>query len=504
MTAARPIRKVLVANRGEIAVRVMRACREAGIGSVAVYSDPDLEYPHVSAADEAYPLGGASAAETYLNVPKLLDVARRSGADAVHPGYGFLAENADFVDACAGAGLNFIGPPAAAMRQLGSKTAARQTMQAVGVPVVPGTLEPLATAEAAGEVAAQIGYPIALKAVSGGGGKGMRVVGSADELPSAFRSAASEAQAAFSDGALYVEKLIERPRHVEVQFLADAHGNVIHLGERECSIQRRHQKLIEESPSPVVDADLRARMGEVAVRAARAVGYVNAGTAEFLLDKRGDFYFLEVNARLQVEHPVTELVTGLDLVRLQLRIASGEPLALRQEDLAWRGHAIECRIYAEDPDNSFFPSTGRILGLREPAGPGVRLDSGIRAGLEVSLHYDPMLAKLIVYGEDRTAALDRLERALDEYLLVGVRTDLPLHRYLVRHPEFRAGRFDTAFLEREWRPGVWLDDELAARAALAAALAAETSSAVPVEHPTGQPVAAASVWRSAYGFGWRR
>jgi acetyl-CoA carboxylase biotin carboxylase subunit len=502
--ATRPVRKVLVANRGEIAVRVMRACREAGVASVAVYSDPDADYPHVSAADEAYPLGGDSAAETYLNVSKLLEVARESGADAVHPGYGFLAENADFVDACTAAGLTFIGPPAQAMRQLGSKTAARQTMQAAGVPVVPGTLEPLATAEAAGDVAAQIGYPIALKAVSGGGGKGMRVVASADELPSAFRSAGSEALAAFSDGALYVEKLIERPRHVEVQFLADAHGNVIHLGERECSIQRRHQKLIEESPSPVVDAELRTRMGEVAVRAARAVGYVNAGTAEFLLDEQGDFYFLEVNARLQVEHPVTELVTGLDLVRLQLRIASGEPLPLRQEDLAWRGHAIECRIYAEDPDNNVVPSTGRILGLREPAGPGVRLDSGIRAGLDVSLHYDPMLAKLIVYGEDRAAALDRLARALDEYLLVGVRTDLPLHRYLVRHPEFRAGRFDTAFLEREWRPGVWLDDQLAELAALVAALAAETTGTGRVERPTTEAVPANSVWRSVYGLGWRR
>lgn len=495
MSSVRPIRKVLVANRGEIAVRVIRACREAGIGSVAVYSDPDRDYPHVSLADEAYPLGGVSAAETYLNIEKLLAVARASGADAVHPGYGFLAENPRFVEACDAAGLIFIGPPAEAMRRVGSKTAARQTARAVDVPVVPGTTEPLEDASQAARVAAEFGYPVALKAVAGGGGKGMRVVTSAEEMEAAFRLAASEAQAAFGDGSLYIEKLIVRPRHVEIQFLVDQQGNAIHLGERECSVQRRHQKLIEESPSPVVDAELRSRMGEVAVRLARAVGYVNAGTAEFLVDQDRNFYFLEVNARLQVEHPVTEAVTGLDLVRWQLRIASGEPLTIRQEDVSWRGHAIECRVYAEDPDNQFFPSTGRILGLREPSGPGVRVDSGIRAGLEVSLHYDPMLAKLIVWGEDRAAALDRLRRALDEYLLLGVKTDLPLYRYLLRNQRFVQGQLDTGLLEREWRPGAWLDEELAQRAAIVAALAVDEAARRPrVE--AHQTVDGRSSWRA--------
>jgi acetyl-CoA carboxylase, biotin carboxylase subunit len=501
MSARRPIRRVLVANRGEIAVRVIRGCREAGIESVAVYADPDLAYPHVSLADQAFPLEGVTAAETYLSIDKLIGIARRAGADAVHPGYGFLAENPTFVEACHQAGLIFIGPPPEAMRQLGSKTAARSTMQAAGVPVVPGTLEPQPSADAVAPIAAKIGYPIALKAVSGGGGKGMRVVRSPEELESAFRSAASESQASFGDGSLYFEKLIERPRHVEVQFLADADGNAIHLGERECSIQRRHQKLIEESPSTVVGSELRAEMGAVAVRAAQAVGYVNAGTAEFLLDQDGSFYFLEVNARLQVEHPVTEQVTGLDLVRWQLRIAAGEPLTLRQEDISWRGHAIECRVYAEDPDNQFFPSTGRILGLREPSGPGVRMDSGVRAGLEVSLHYDPMLAKLIVWGEDRPAALDRLRRALAEYLLLGLRTDLPLYRFLLQEPDFLAGRFDTGYLERVWQPGCWLDADLASQAALIAALAELEGQ------PTLLPALAASSgsgWRAAARTAWSR
>jgi acetyl-CoA carboxylase biotin carboxylase subunit len=493
----RPLRKVLIANRGEIAVRVVRACREAGIGSVAVYSDPDRDYPHAGLADEAYPLNGVSAAETYLAIDKLLEVARRSGADAVHPGYGFLAENPAFVDACDAAGLTFIGPPASAMRQLGSKTAARQTMQRAGVPIVPGTLDPVADANAALSVATEIGYPIALKAVSGGGGKGMRVVRAEDELAIAFRSAASEALAAFGDPSMYLERLVDRPRHVEVQFLADAHGNAIHLGERECSIQRRHQKLVEESPSPIMDVDLRAAMGGVAVRAARAVGYVNAGTAEFLVDQERNFYFLEVNARLQVEHPVTEQVTGLDLVRWQLRIAAGEPLALRQEDISFRGHAIECRVYAEDPDNQFFPSTGRIIAMREPSGPGVRVDSGVRPGLDVSLHYDPMLAKLIVWGEDRPMAIDRLKRALSEYLILGLKTDLPLHRFLTRHPAFLSGAFDTGFLEREWQPGAWLDDDLTTLLAVAAVLVAEERAGGNSPTPTTAPLDSSLSWRLA-------
>jgi acetyl-CoA carboxylase biotin carboxylase subunit len=493
VSRSRQLRKVLVANRGEIAVRVIRACRDAGVPSIAVYSDPDRDYPHVGLADEAYPLQGVSAAETYLDIEKLLEIARASGADAVHPGYGFLAENADFVEACDGAGLVFIGPGADAMRRLGSKTAARQTMQAAGVQVVPGSLEPLPNIETATKVAQQVGFPLVVKAVAGGGGKGMRVVSGPDELPAAFRSAASEAHAAFGDGSLYIERLIERPRHVEVQFLADTTGHAVHLGERECSIQRRHQKLIEESPSAAVGPELRARMGEVAVRAARAVGYVNAGTVEFLLDPEGNFYFLEVNARLQVEHPVTEQTTGLDLVRWQLRLASGEPLGLHQEDISWRGHAIECRVYAEDPDNHFLPSSGRILGMREPSGPGVRVDSGVRPGLEVSVHYDPLLAKLITWGGDRSAALERLRRALAEYLVLGLKTDLPLHRFLTRHPDFVAGQFDTGFLEREWRPGAWLDDELAKLAAIAAVLAVD-------EESSSAGLAAAATQSSS---GWR-
>ncbi|MCC7106860.1 MAG: ATP-grasp domain-containing protein [Chloroflexi bacterium] len=471
------ISSVLVANRGEIAVRVIRACRDAGIRSIAVFSDPDRLAPHVRLADEAYPLGGTTAAESYLRIDRLLDTAARSGAEAVHPGYGFLAENAEFSEACGQAGLRFIGPPPEAMRRLGSKTAARQTMQAAGVPVVPGMLEPLPDVEQAAAVAAEIGYPVALKAVLGGGGKGMRVVRSAREIAAAFRLAAGEALTSFGDASLYIERYVERPRHVEIQFLVDSFGNAIHLGERDCSIQRRHQKLVEESPSPAVDLDLRARMGEVAVRGALAAGYVNAGTAEFLLAPDGSFYFLEVNARLQVEHPVTELVTGLDLVRLQFEIASGLPLSIAQDDVRWRGHAVECRVYAEDPDNGFLPSTGRIVGLREQDGTGVRIDGALELHQDVSLHYDPLLAKLIVWGPDRATAIERLRRALNEYLVLGVKTDLPLHRFLVDHPAFQAGAVDTAFLEREWRPGLAIDDSTAELAAIVAALDADARTA---------------------------
>jgi acetyl/propionyl-CoA carboxylase alpha subunit len=462
-----------------------------------VYSDPDRNYPHVSLADEAYSLHGVSPAETYLDAGKLIDVARHARVDAVHPGYGFLAENADFVEACTEAGLVFIGPPAEAIRRLGDKTAARQTMRAAGVPVVPGGFAPLANARAAVRIAAEIGYPIALKAVFGGGGMGMRLVQRPDDLAAALRAATSEAQAAFGDGSLYIETLIPRPRHVEVQFLADADGHVVHLGERECSIQRRHQKVIEEAPAPRLTPELRARIGEVAVQAARAVGYANAGTVEFLLDEAASFHFLEVNARLQVEHPVTELVTGLDLVRWQLRLAAGEPLTLKQDDVSWRGHAVECRVYAEDPDNHFLPSSGAIRGLREPAGPGVRVDSGIRAGLAVSPYYDPLLAKLIVWGEDRPAAVERLRRALGEYLLLGPRTNLPLLGFVARHPRFIAGDVDTRFLEQEWRPGAWLDDEIASLAVAASVLAAdEASAAAPLSTVAG-PAADGSRWRLA-------
>src|SRR6266540_1084543 len=464
--------KLLIANRGEIAVRIARTCRELGVRSVAAFSDTDMGAAHVRAADEAYPLGGTTPTESYLRADALIEIARRAGAEAVHPGYGFLAENADFAQACADAGLVFVGPPPAAMRALGSKTAARKTMRAAGVPLVPGTLEPVATADAALAEAKRTGYPIVLKAVAGGGGKGMRVVWQAEGLAPAFRQASNEAQAAFGDPSLYLERLLAEPRHVEVQILADQHGNVVHLGERECSVQRRHQKLLEESPSPAVSPRLREQMGQVAVRAARAVGYTNAGTCEFLLDRDGNFYFLEVNARLQVEHPVTELVTGLDLVDQQLRIAAGEPLGFVQADVQSRGHAIECRISAEDPANQFFPATGRVRAIREPGGPGVRVDGALEPGQEISLFYDPLLAKLIVWAEDRAAAIRRMRRALGEYLVLGVRTTISFHRWLMDHPAFQAGETDTGFVERHWSPEAGASDELTKNAVVAAVLAA--------------------------------
>jgi acetyl-CoA carboxylase biotin carboxylase subunit len=464
-------KKLLIANRGEIAIRVARGCRELGVRSVAVYSDPDRSAPHVRAADEAYPLGGTTSAESYLRGDRIVEIARRRGAEAIHPGYGFLAENPDFAQACADAGLAFVGPPPAAMRALGSKTSARTLMQRAGVPVVPGTLDPIPTAEEAAEIARGVGFPIALKAVSGGGGRGMRVVERPEDVVSAFRQASEEAGAAFGDPSMYLERLVVRPRHVEVQLLGDQHGNVVHLAERECSIQRRHQKLIEESPSPAVDEALRARIGEIAVRAAKAAGYTNAGTCEMLLDQSGEVFFLEVNARLQVEHPVTELVTGVDLVHWQLRVAAGEPLDFRQEDVTLRGHAVECRIQAEDPLNRFFPSTGTIEAVREPAGPGIRIDGALEPGQAVTPLYDSLLAKLIVWAEDRPKALERMERALGEYQVLGVKTTIPFHRWLLRHPPFVAGDFDTELLERDWHPTGEIAPELAERAAVLAALA---------------------------------
>jgi len=441
-------KKILIANRGEIAVRVVRACREMGIATVAVYSDVDRAALHVRMADEAYPIGAAAAAESYLNIGKILDVARRSGAQAIHPGYGFLSENARFARACAEAGAKFIGPTAEAMERMGSKTRARQAMEKAGVPFVPGTLRGLESVEQAEEVAARIGYPVMLKAAAGGGGKGMRLVGSAQDLRAALEAARSEAERAFGDGEVYVEKAIVNPRHIEVQVLADERGNTVHLGERECSLQRRHQKVLEESPSVLVDDAMRRKMGEVAVRVAKAAGYTNAGTVEFLADQERNFYFLEMNTRLQVEHPVTELVTGLDLVQLQIRIAAGEKLPFAQEDVQLRGHAIEVRIYAEDPDNQFFPSPGKIEKLATPSGPGIREDSGIYEGWTVPLDYDPMLSKLIVYGSDRAQAIARMECALGEYFIGGIKTNLGLFRRILESPEFRAGKLDTGLLER--------------------------------------------------------
>jgi len=441
-------KKILIANRGEIAVRVIRACREMGISTVAVFSDADRASLHVLKADEAFPIGPAAATESYLNFAKILEVAKRSGADAIHPGYGFLSENAKFAQACADAGVKFIGPTAAAMELMGSKTRARQAMEKAGIPFVPGTSRGVDSAGQAAQVAEKIGYPVMLKAAAGGGGKGMRLVHQPEELESALESAKSEAQRAFGDGEVYIEKAIVNPRHIEMQILADEHGNTVYLGERECSIQRRHQKVLEESPSVIVDRDMRRRMGEVAVRVAKAAGYTNAGTIEFLVDQEKNFYFLEMNTRLQVEHPVTELITGLDLVHLQIGIAAGEHLPFRQEDIALRGHAIECRIYAEDPDNNYFPSPGKITLLLTPSGPGIRDDSGIYEGWTVPIDYDPLLAKLIGYGSDRRQAIARLRRALDEYFVGGINSNLSLFRKILDDKEFQAGKLDTGYLDR--------------------------------------------------------
>ena len=432
--------KILVANRGEIAIRVFRTLRELGIGTVAVYSEADRGSLHVAAADEAYLIGPGPAAESYLNRERLLETAARSGAEAVHPGYGFLAENADFARACQAAGLVWIGPPPEAIDVMGSKTAARETMRAAGVPIVPGTTAPVESAEDVRRIGDELGWPIAIKASAGGGGKGLKVVAGPDEADRAYESARREGEAYFSDPDVYVERYLEDPRHVEVQILADAHGNVIHLGERDCTIQRRHQKLVEETPSPAVGDELRDRIGRLGIEAARAVGYRSAGTIEGLLDGDGDYFFLEMNTRIQVEHTVTELVTGLDLVREQVLIAAGEPLSLRQDDVRLTGHAIECRINAEDPSNGFLPTPGRITSYREPGGPGIRIDSGVAAGSEVVGLYDPLIAKLVVHGVDREHARRRMLRALDEYEIGGVTTLLGFHRALLEHACFIAGQ----------------------------------------------------------------
>jgi acetyl-CoA carboxylase biotin carboxylase subunit len=441
-------KKILIANRGEIAVRVIRACHEMGIAAVAVYSDVDRAALHVRKADEAYPIGAAPASESYLNIGKILDVAARSGADAIHPGYGFLSENAKFAQACSDAGAKFIGPTAAAMEMMGSKTRARQAMERAGVPFVPGTSRGLESFEQAQQGAARIGYPVMLKAAAGGGGKGMRLVHEEGELKSALEAARSEAERSFGDSEVYIEKAIVNPRHIEMQILADEHGSTVYLGERECSLQRRHQKVLEEAPSPIVDPDMRRRMGEIAVRVAQAAKYTNAGTVEFLVDQQRNFYFLEMNTRLQVEHPVTELITDLDLVHLQIRIAAGERLPFAQDDVQIRGHAIECRIYAEDPDNNYFPSPGKITLLLAPSGPGIRRDSGMFEGWTVPMDYDPLLAKLIGYGTDRDQAIGRLTRALSEYFVGGIKTNIPLFRRILRDPDFRAAKVDTGFLDR--------------------------------------------------------
>ncbi len=498
-------KKILIANRGEIAVRVVRACREMGIASVAVYSDVDRAALHVRKADEAYHLGPAAAAESYLNIQKILEVAHRSRADAIHPGYGFLSENPRFARACADAGVKFIGPAPASMEMMGSKTRARQEMERASVPLVPGSLRGLKSLADAEHSAGTIGYPVMLKAAAGGGGKGMRLVQKAGDLKSALDAAQSEAQSSFGDAEVYLEKTIINPRHIEVQVLADEYGNTVHLGERECSIQRRHQKVLEESPSPIVDPEMRRKMGEVAVRAAKAAGYSNAGTVEFLVDPQKNFYFLEMNTRLQVEHPVTELVTGLDLVRLQIRIAAGERLPFAQDDIRSRGHAIECRIYAEDPDNNYFPSPGKITLLLEPAGPGVRCDSGLYEGWTVPVDYDPLLAKLIGYGEDRPQAISRLARALHEYFVGGIKTNISLFLRILEDKVFRAAEFDASYLDRLLRSEASRGTrELAPVAAIAAGLFTmlEPSSALTGKdgmsaHGAGAVERTASDWKTA-------
>lgn len=443
------IKKLLVANRGEIAVRVLRAAREMGVATVAVYSEADRKSPHVELADEAVEIGPAPPLESYLNIEKIIQVAKDVGAEAIHPGYGFLAENSRFAQSCSEAGLIFVGPPADALRRVGNKLEARRLATSVGVPVIPGMMATQPDPAAFKKEAEKIGYPVLVKAAGGGGGKGMRIVSSPSDLDEGLEAAMRESQAAFGDPTVYLEKYIAEPRHIEMQILRDTRGNAVWLGERECSIQRRHQKIIEESPSPIMTAPLREKMGQAAVAIVQAAGYLNAGTVEFLYEN-GNFYFLEVNARLQVEHPVTELCTGLDLVALQLRIASGEPIPFAQRDVRPRGHALECRIYAEDPAKNFLPSSGKILGLEEPQGPGVRCDSGLREGLEISVHYDPILSKVITFGENRQQAIDRMRRALSDYVILGVATSIPLLREILEHSAFLAGELSTHFLEHHF------------------------------------------------------
>jgi acetyl-CoA carboxylase biotin carboxylase subunit len=509
MQAARPIRRVLVANRGEIAVRVMRTCHERGLETVAVYSDVDRLAPHVLMADAAIHIGPAPASESYLVIDKILAACKESGADAVHPGYGFLSENEDFADACAVAGINFIGPSAHAMRKMGSKTEARKTVMAAGTPVVPGDNGPTGdgfpNAELALASAKKIGFPVLIKAAAGGGGKGMRLVESEKDLAAAFEGAVREATSSFGDGTVYLEKAIIKPRHIEIQVFGDKHGTIVHLGERDCSIQRRHQKVIEEAPSPAVSAELRARMGAAAVAAAKAVDYVGAGTCEFLLSADGEFYFLEMNTRLQVEHPVTEMIYGVDLVSWQLDVAEGKPLPMTQQELdaRRRGWAVECRIYAEDPVK-FLPSPGKITHMRVPDGPYIRNDSGCYEGADIPVHYDPMISKLVVWGENREVAIHRMRRALDEYTVRGIETNLPFHRRCFRHEAFIAGEFDTGFIGRNAKELAPRADAAELEAAIIAAAldSASTSHTTPRRTTGGMPVLTAPP--SSEISGWRR
>jgi acetyl-CoA carboxylase biotin carboxylase subunit len=494
-----PIRRVLIANRGEIAVRIVRACREAKVESVAVYSDADAAAVHVGAADRSVRIGPAAPAESYLSIPALIDAARAEGADAVHPGYGFLSERAAFARACTDAGIVFIGPPADVIEKMGSKIEARRLMQSAGVPIVAGETPRDQSDDGVRAGARSIGYPVLIKASAGGGGKGMRIVADDREAAEAIAAARREATAAFGDGTLYVERLIARPRHVEIQIFADAQGHVVHLFERECSVQRRHQKVVEESPSAALTTRMRAEMGEAAVAAARAAGYRNAGTIEFLLEGEGDearFYFLEMNTRLQVEHPVTEAVTGVDLVRAQLEVAEGRPLPWTQDTLSQHGHAVECRVYAEDPANGFLPQAGRLLLYREPRWPGIRIDGGVKDGDEIPVNYDPLLAKLIAYGASREAAIERAVAALREYPVLGIRTNIAFLIRLLEHPAFKAGHLHTAFVDEHLAELVRPTHPPAGAIAAAAIVHAATQS-----HIAAERTAAPDPWATLTGWG---
>ena len=499
-----PFEKLLIANRGEIAVRIIRACHEMGVRTVAVYSEADRDALHVRFAHEAYPIGPPPSSESYLRIDKILDVAKKSGAQAIHPGYGFLSENDDFSRACRDAGVVFVGPPPEAMEAMGDKVRARQLMEKAGVAVVPGS-PPLKDAAQAAAVAEKIGYPVLLKASAGGGGKGMRVVRGSAELPSLLAQAQGEARSSFGDETVFLEKYVDRPRHIEVQVLADMHGNCIHLGERECSIQRRHQKLIEEAPSPVIDAGVRGMIGAMAVKAAKACGYVSAGTVEMLRGADGSFYFMEMNTRLQVEHPVTEMVYGIDLVKAMIGIAAGRTLPWTQDQIVARGHAIECRIIAEDPSRNFMPAPGTIRALRAPSGPGVRYDGGVYGGFTVPVHYDPLLAKLIAWGGDRREAAARMTRALDELRVDGVKTSIAFHRRVMTHPAFLAGDLHTGFLQEHPElistgTDPWLSEVAVLAAAVAHFRRLEQSSQ---RAPQGSAGARRSDWKRGARAGWR-
>jgi len=490
---AKPIRKILVANRGEIARRIIRACQEMNIPTVAVYSEADRHALHVLEADEAVSIGPPPPLESYLNMDAIIAAAQQTGCDAIHPGYGFLSENPVFARKCRDAGLVFIGPTPEAMELVGNKLRARQTVLQHGVPVTPGMESHAADFEEIRQFAHKIGYPIMIKAAAGGGGKGMRVVHSESELQHALEASQREALSAFGDDTVYLEKFIEKPRHVEIQVLADTHGNAVHVFERECSIQRRHQKIIEESPSPALDDALRQRMGEAALKVIQAVGYTNAGTVEFLLDENRNFYFLEVNARIQVEHPVSELISGIDLVKQQIRIASGETLPFTQDDLVQRGHALECRIYAEDPENNFLPSIGTVHFVQEPVGPGIRIDSALYSGMEVTHYYDPILSKIIVWDETRQGAINKMIRALQQYIILGVKTPIPFLIEVLNHPEFRAGNLSTRFIDDyfpQWRLS-FSPEELAI--GIGAAKTLQTSSS---KQPEGKQRSVHNPWQT--------